>query len=69
MVVEQVSIDAPASQGSEEVPARRADQPDLPTAVVAGLAAWLSWLRWEALAQYGPVHTIWAGQFELAVSR
>src|ERR1700683_181420 len=38
----------------------------LPTVLVAGLAAWLSWLGWEVLAQYGPLHTIWAGQFELA---
>ena len=38
----------------------------LPTVVVAGLAAWLSWLGWETLARYGPLHSIWAGQFELA---
>src|SRR5580698_10455921 len=38
----------------------------LPTLLVAGLAAWLSWLGWETLARYGPLHSIWAGQFELA---
>jgi sterol desaturase/sphingolipid hydroxylase (fatty acid hydroxylase superfamily) len=37
-----------------------------PTVAVAGIAAWLSWFGWERLAQYGPVHSIWAGQFELA---
>jgi sterol desaturase/sphingolipid hydroxylase (fatty acid hydroxylase superfamily) len=38
----------------------------LPTIVVAGLAVWLSWLGWDRLASYGPVHSIWAGQFQLA---
>jgi sterol desaturase/sphingolipid hydroxylase (fatty acid hydroxylase superfamily) len=37
-----------------------------PTIVVAGLAGWLSWLGWDTLASYGPVHSIWAGQFQLA---
>ena len=37
-----------------------------PTIVVAGLAGWLSWLGWDRLASYGPVHSIWAGQFQLA---
>jgi sterol desaturase/sphingolipid hydroxylase (fatty acid hydroxylase superfamily) len=38
----------------------------LPTIVVAGLAGWLSWLGWQQLAQYGPVRSITAGQFQLA---
>jgi sterol desaturase/sphingolipid hydroxylase (fatty acid hydroxylase superfamily) len=37
-----------------------------PTFVVAGLAGWLSWLGWERLAEYGPVRSITAGQFQLA---
>jgi sterol desaturase/sphingolipid hydroxylase (fatty acid hydroxylase superfamily) len=68
MAAEPVVIDSPAAQVREqaEAPGISLRRVCLPSVVVAGLAAWLSWLGWEALAQYGPVHSIWAGQFELA---
>src|ERR1700735_610650 len=75
MVAEPAQIDAPAAQASDQAPAAQASEQAtglragrlcLPTVIIAGLAAYLSWLGWEALDQYGPVHTIWAGQFELA---
>ena len=66
MVAEPAQIDAPAAQASEQATGLRAGRLYLPTIIIAGLAAYLSWLGWEALDQYGPVHTIWAGQFELA---
>jgi sterol desaturase/sphingolipid hydroxylase (fatty acid hydroxylase superfamily) len=68
MAAEPGVIDSAAAQAGEKAvaPSTIARRICLPTVVVAGLAAWLSWLGWEALAQYGPVHSIWAGQFELA---
>jgi hypothetical protein len=68
MAAEPVVVDSPAAQVPEktEAPGVSLRRVCLPSVVVAGLAAWLSWLGWEALAQYGPVHSIWAGQFELA---
>src|SRR3984885_978919 len=66
MVAEPAQIDAPAAQASKQATGLRAGRLYLPTIIIAGLAAYLSWLGWEALDQYGPVHTIWAGQFELA---
>lgn len=38
----------------------------LPTVAVAVLVAWLAWRGWSALAGYGPLRSIRAGQFELA---
>jgi sterol desaturase/sphingolipid hydroxylase (fatty acid hydroxylase superfamily) len=38
----------------------------LPTVAVAVLVAWLAWRGWNALAGYGPLRSIRAGQFELA---
>lgn len=54
--------------GGDQAPQRSlaAGRLYLPTIVVAGLAVWMSWLGWDRLASYGPVHTIWAGQFQLA---
>jgi len=73
MAAEPGFIDAPTVQSGEDaaqaaVPysGRGAKRLYLPTVAVAGIAAWLSWFGWEALAQYGPAHSIWAGQFELA---
>jgi sterol desaturase/sphingolipid hydroxylase (fatty acid hydroxylase superfamily) len=68
MAAEPVVVESPAAQIREkaEAPGISIRRVCLPSVVVAGLAAWLSWLGWEALAQYGPVHSIWAGQFELA---
>jgi sterol desaturase/sphingolipid hydroxylase (fatty acid hydroxylase superfamily) len=73
MAAEPGFIDSPTMRAGED--AAQAAVPDsgrsarrlyLPTVAVAGIAAWLSWFGWETLAQYGPVHSIWAGQFELA---
>jgi sterol desaturase/sphingolipid hydroxylase (fatty acid hydroxylase superfamily) len=69
--------DAPAAvpdrrpSAGEQVPAagspgRVARRVYLPTLVVAALAGFLSWLGWERLDEYGPVHSIMAGQFQLA---
>jgi sterol desaturase/sphingolipid hydroxylase (fatty acid hydroxylase superfamily) len=68
MAAEPVVIDSPAEQVREkaEAPGISLRRVCLPSVVIAGLAAWLSWLGWGVLAQYGPVHSIWAGQFELA---
>ena len=68
MAAEPVIVDSPAAQVREkaEAPGISIRRVCLPSVVVAGLAAWLSWLGWEALAQYGPLHSIWASQFELA---
>jgi sterol desaturase/sphingolipid hydroxylase (fatty acid hydroxylase superfamily) len=69
MVAEPAQIDSPAALASEQAPRARILRGGplyLPTIVIAGLAAYFSWLGWNALDQYGPVHTIWAGQFELA---
>jgi sterol desaturase/sphingolipid hydroxylase (fatty acid hydroxylase superfamily) len=38
----------------------------LPTLAVAALTAWLAWRGWNALADYGPLRSIRAGQAELA---
>jgi sterol desaturase/sphingolipid hydroxylase (fatty acid hydroxylase superfamily) len=38
----------------------------LPTLAVAALAAWLAWRGWTSLADYGPLRSIRAGQFQLA---
>jgi sterol desaturase/sphingolipid hydroxylase (fatty acid hydroxylase superfamily) len=38
----------------------------LPTLAVAGLTAWLAWRGWVALRGVGPMHSIRAGQAELA---
>lgn len=38
----------------------------LPTVVLAAVAAWLAWRGWNALAAYGPLRSIRAGQTELA---
>jgi len=68
MAAEPVVVDSPAAPVREqaEAPGISIRRICLPSVVIAGLAAWLSWRGWEALAQYGPVHSIWAGQFELA---
>jgi hypothetical protein len=68
MAAEPVVIDSPAARVREnaEGPGISVRRVCLPSVVIAGLAAWLSWLGWQALAQYGPVHSIWAGQFQLA---
>lgn len=66
MAAEPVRIHQPAAPAREEAGGLRSGRLYLPTVAVAGLAAWLSWLGWEALARHGPVHSVWAGQFELA---
>jgi sterol desaturase/sphingolipid hydroxylase (fatty acid hydroxylase superfamily) len=38
----------------------------LPTLVVAAAAAWLGWRGWQELSESGPVHSIRAGEFQLA---
>jgi sterol desaturase/sphingolipid hydroxylase (fatty acid hydroxylase superfamily) len=38
----------------------------VPTLIVTGVTAWLAWRGWSALAGFGPVRAIHAGQFELA---
>jgi sterol desaturase/sphingolipid hydroxylase (fatty acid hydroxylase superfamily) len=38
----------------------------VPTIAIAAVACWLAWEGWEELDESGPVHSIRAGQFELA---
>ena len=70
MAAEPVVVDSPAAPVREqaEAPGISIRRICLPSVVIAGLAAWLSWRGWEALAQYGPVHSIWAGQFSLGLA-
>jgi sterol desaturase/sphingolipid hydroxylase (fatty acid hydroxylase superfamily) len=55
-----------AQPGPAVLPATRARRLYLPTVVVAGAAAWLAWQGWEELGEAGPLHTIRAGEFQLA---
>jgi sterol desaturase/sphingolipid hydroxylase (fatty acid hydroxylase superfamily) len=48
------------------LPAARTRRLYLPTVVVAAAAAWLTWRGWQELGQYGPAHSIRAGEFQLA---
>jgi sterol desaturase/sphingolipid hydroxylase (fatty acid hydroxylase superfamily) len=66
MVAEPARIGSPAAAAAGQAPSLRGVRLCLSTLLIAGLAVWLSWLGWNALAQYGPVRSIWAGQFELA---
>jgi sterol desaturase/sphingolipid hydroxylase (fatty acid hydroxylase superfamily) len=38
----------------------------LPSVAVASAAAWLAWQGWEELSEAGPLHSIRAGEFQLA---
>ena len=38
----------------------------LPSVVVAAAAAWLAWQGWKELGESGPLHSIRAGEFQLA---
>lgn len=38
----------------------------IPTVAIAAVTAWLAWHGWRALRGYGPLHSIHAGQAELA---
>jgi sterol desaturase/sphingolipid hydroxylase (fatty acid hydroxylase superfamily) len=47
-------------------PAARTRRLYLPTVVVAAAAVWLTWRGWQELSEYGPAHSIRAGEFQLA---
>jgi len=55
-----------AEPGPVALPAARTRRLYLPTVVVAAAAAWLAWQGWQELGDSGPVHSIRAGEFQLA---
>jgi len=55
-----------AEPGPVALPAARTRRLYLPTVVVAAVAAWLAWQGWQELGESGPVHSIRAGEFQLA---
>jgi sterol desaturase/sphingolipid hydroxylase (fatty acid hydroxylase superfamily) len=63
MDAEPGPVALPAARARARARARRLY---LPSVVVAAAAAWLAWQGWQELSESGPVHSIRAGEFQLA---